>query len=82
MKISVDVSLYPLKDAYLPEIDLFIEKMKNSGLLALENPLSTQLYGDYDQVMDFIKKEVKSTFLNNEHCVFTMKFVHGDRSDV
>jgi uncharacterized protein YqgV (UPF0045/DUF77 family) len=80
MKISVDISLYPLIDTYLPEIDLFIEKMRNSGLVVLENPLSTQLYGDYDVVMDFIKKEVKATFLNNEHCVFSMKFIHGDRT--
>lgn len=80
MKISVDISLYPLKSVYIPEIDLFIEKMRNSGLVVLENTLSTQLYGDYDLVMDFIKKEVKTTFLDNEHCVFTMKFIHGDRT--
>ena len=82
MKISVDISLYPLKEAFIPEIDQFIDKMKKSGLVVLENPLSTQLYGDYDHVMDFIKKEVKSTFLNNAHCVFAMKFIHGDRSDL
>lgn len=82
MKISVDISLYPLKEAFIPEIDQFIAKMKKSGLVVLENPLSTQLYGDYEQVMDFIKKEVKSTFLHNAHCVFTMKFIHGDRSDL
>lgn len=80
MKVSVDISLYPLSNVYLPGIDLFIEKMKNSGLVVRENPLSTQLYGDFDLVMDFIKKEIKNTFLNNEHCVFAMKFINGDRS--
>lgn len=80
MKVSVDISLYPLDKNYEPPIIAFIEKLKASGFLVLENPLSTQVYGDYDQVMELIKNAMKETFVTEEMAVFNMKFIKGDRS--
>ncbi|SCY76153.1 YkoF family thiamine/hydroxymethylpyrimidine-binding protein [Flavobacterium caeni] len=80
MKVSVDISLYPLDQNYEPPIIAFIEKLKSAPFKVMENPLSTQVYGDYDQVMDFLKQAVKETFLTEEMAVFNMKFIKGDRS--
>lgn len=80
MKVSVDISLYPLDKNYEAPIIAFIEKLKTSGFSVLENPLSTQVYGDYDQVMAFLKSAMKETFINEEMAVFNMKFIKGDRS--
>ena len=80
MKISVDISLYPMNQSFETPIVAFIEKLKTSGFAILENPLSTQIYGDYDQVMDFLKTAMKETFVTEEMCVFTLKFVKGDRT--
>jgi len=79
MKVSVDISLYPLDKNYEEPIIRFIEKLKASPFTILENPLATQVYGDYDAVMDFLKQAVKETFLTEEMAVFTMKFIKGDR---
>ncbi|HMI08374.1 MAG TPA: YkoF family thiamine/hydroxymethylpyrimidine-binding protein [Flavobacterium sp.] len=80
MKISVDISMYPMNKNYEEPIIKFINKLKKSPFTILENPLSTQVYGDYDDVMDFIKTAMKDTFLTEEMCVFTMKFIKGDRT--
>lgn len=80
MKVSVDISMYPLKPEFETAILAFIHKLKSSDFTVLENPLSTQIYGDYDAVMAFIIAEMKAAFLNENNCVFTMKFIKGDRS--
>ncbi len=80
MKVSVDISLYPLDQNYEPPIIAFIEKLKNSPFKVLENPLSTQVYGDYGAVMELIKSAMKETFITEEMAVFNMKFIKGDRS--
>lgn len=80
MKVSVDISLYPLDKNYEPPIIAFIEKLRASGFLVLENPLSTQVYGDYGPVMDFLKTAIEETFADQEMAVFNMKFIKGDRS--
>nr|WP_298792754.1 YkoF family thiamine/hydroxymethylpyrimidine-binding protein [uncultured Allomuricauda sp.] len=81
MNISVELTLTPLQDNFEPPIIDFIKKLRASGLRVLENPLSTQVYGNYDAVMDLLTSEIKETFNNLEHVVLTMKMVKSDRSD-
>lgn len=80
MKISVELTLTPLQDNFEPPIINFIKKLRASGLTVLENPLSTQIYGDYDKVMELLQNEIKETFENMEHVVLGMKIVKSDRS--
>ena len=81
MKISVELTLTPLQDNFEPPIINFIQKLRASGLTVLENPLSTQVYGDYDEVMELLQSEIKETFSNLEHVVLQMKMVKSDRSN-
>lgn len=79
MNISVDISLYPLhKDFEIP-IKNFIKQLRKSGFKTIENPLSTQVYGDYNEVMTWLQENIHETFLNEEHCLFTLKIIKGDR---
>ncbi|WP_343488131.1 thiamine-binding protein [Allomuricauda sp. d1] len=81
MDISVELTLTPLHDDYEPPIINFIKKLRESGLKVLENPLSTQVYGEYDQVMQLLQAEIKETFTNTERVLLQMKIVKTDRSD-
>lgn len=81
MKISVELTLTPLQDNYEPAILNFIKKLRASGLTIKENPLSTQVYGDYDKVMDLLNKEVKTAFEDIERGLIYIKIVKSDRSD-
>ncbi|MFT6048368.1 MAG: hypothetical protein ACI9KI_000087, partial [Patiriisocius sp.] len=60
MNISVELTLTPLHDNFEPPIINFIKNLRDSGLKVLENPLSTQVYGDYDTVMNVLQVEMKT----------------------
>jgi len=81
MKISVELTLSPLENDFEPPIIDFIKKLRASGLTVLENPLSTQVYGDYDKVMAILTTEVKNTFELIDNGLLFMKIVKSDRSD-
>lgn len=79
MKISVELTLSPLQDDFEPIIISFIQKLRASGLKVLENPLSTQVYGDYDEVMQVLQHEIKEAFELIERGLLYMKIVKSDR---
>lgn len=81
MKISVELTLTPLQDDYEPAIINFIKNLRNSGLTVLENPLSTQVYGEYDAVMNLLQKEMKVALEAVERGLLYIKIVKSDRSD-
>ncbi|MDO4229923.1 MAG: thiamine-binding protein [Capnocytophaga sp.] len=81
MKISVELTFSPLQDNFEEPIIHFIKKLRASGLKVLENPLSTQIYGDYDQVMRVLTVEIKEAMELVEIGLMYMKIVKTDRHD-
>ncbi|MCA0131507.1 hypothetical protein [Winogradskyella alexanderae] len=81
MKVSVELTLTPLKDNYESHIIDFIKDLRASEFTVLENPLSTQIYGDYDALMPFLTRAIKRSFLDIDIAVLNMKVVKSDRSD-
>ncbi len=81
MNISVELTLTPLQDNFEPAIINFIKELRTSGLTVLENPLSTQVFGEYDAVMDVLQKEIKIALEAIEKGLLYMKIVKSDRSD-
>ena len=79
MKISVELTLTPLQNEFEPAIIHFIKKLRTSNLKILENPLSTQVYGDYDEVMTVLNSEIKEAFELIENGLLHMKIVKTDR---
>lgn len=81
MKISVELTLTPLQNEFEEPIINFIKKLRASELTVLENPLSTQVYGDYDTVMKVLTIEIKEAFELIEKGLLYMKIVKSDRHD-
>lgn len=81
MEISVELTLTPLQDDFEPAIIDFIKQLRKSNLTVIENPLSTQLYGDYDTVMQVLQKEMKVALQAIEKGLLYVKIVKSDRSD-
>lgn len=81
MKISVELTCTPLQNEYEEPIKNFIKKLRASGLTVLENPLSTQVYGEYDEVMDLLNSEIKNSLELVEAGIFLLKIVKTDRSE-
>ncbi|MEP2280713.1 thiamine-binding protein [Maribacter sp.] len=81
MDISVELTFSPLQDDFEQHIIDFIKKLRESGLTVLENPLSTQVYGTYDEVMTVLNTEIKTAFELMDRGLLFMKIVKSDRSD-
>lgn len=80
MKISVELTFSPLQDDFEAHIISFIKKLRASGLTILENPLSTQVFGSYDEVMQVLSTEIKTAFELMDRGLLFMKIVKSDRS--
>ncbi len=75
MKLRVEISLYHLTENFIPYIDDVIGRLKNQeGITLSNNELSTQIYGEYDRVMNSINQEMKLTFQSNIKLVFVAKY--------
>lgn len=81
MNVSVELTLSPLQDNFEEPIIHFIKNLRSSGLTVLENPLSTQVYGSYDEVMKVLQTEIKEVFELMDKGLLFMKIVKSDRSD-
>jgi uncharacterized protein YqgV (UPF0045/DUF77 family) len=80
MKLSVELTLSPLQNNFEEPIIDFIKKLRASGFKVLETPLSTQVYGDYDEIMSYLTSEIKAVFEKSENVLLYMKMIKSDRS--
>lgn len=80
MYISVELTLSPLQDDFEGPIINFIKRLRASGLTVKENPLSTQVYGEYKRVMEVLHTEIERSFGELDKGLLYMKIVKSDRS--
>jgi hypothetical protein len=79
MQASIDISLYPLSDDYMPAVADFISRISAyPGVTVLRNDLSTQLIGDFATLMDLLKVEIRASWQTWGKGVFVIKFLAGD----
>ncbi len=63
MDIGVEISLYPLKADFVPVIHEFLERLNRaSRLRVVTNSMSTQVFGPYEEVMQVLRAELRTTF--------------------
>jgi uncharacterized protein YqgV (UPF0045/DUF77 family) len=76
MDVGVEISFYPLQAEYLPPIRALIERLgAQSGLRVETNSLSTQLFGEYEQVMRTLTQELRAALLTQSRAVVLMKLI-------
>lgn len=74
MEIGVEISLYPLNQQYIPPIKDFIDRLNvHPGLRVVTNSMSTQVFGDYELVMQTLVRELRLSFEGNDKAIFVMK---------
>lgn len=81
MKVSIELTLSPLQDDYEAHVIEFIKRLRMSEFTILENPLSTQIFGEYEKLMPFLTEEIKRSFEQVDISLLHMKIVKSDRSD-
>jgi uncharacterized protein YqgV (UPF0045/DUF77 family) len=82
MKISVELTLYPLQEVYIPHISGYIKSLHEQPEVTLRvNTMSTQIFGEYDAVMNAIHTCTKKAFESEGAVALVCKFLNTDRSE-
>jgi uncharacterized protein YqgV (UPF0045/DUF77 family) len=78
MQVAVDISLYPLDADFIPPIKDVIERLQSrTGLQVATNPMSTQIRGEYGEVMAALTEEIGSTFERVPKAVFAIRILNN-----
>ena len=73
--------MYPLNADYKTPIIAFVKRLRTYADVKVEtNGVSTQLYGEYDVVMEMIQKEFKTVFGGDDKVSMVMKVINDDLS--
>lgn len=79
MKLTAEISLYPLSDQYLDVVKDFVRALRRYDQLTLiTNAMSTQVFGDYDNVFEAVSKELRASHRRSGGQVLVCKFIVGD----
>jgi len=78
MKIAADISLYPLDADFIPPITDVIDRLNEHERLEIwTNAMSTQVVGEFDDVMDALRQEIGTTFEQLPKAVFANKILNN-----
>lgn len=81
MRISVEISYYPLLEKYIPPIRDFIDRLNTHKNIDVKTSgISTHIFGEYSDVMGILTKEIEKSF-EVPHSIFILKLLNSDRSD-
>ena len=76
MKLSAEITMYPLQDEYLPAIQAVIKKLNTYPDIQVQTfPTATIVMGEYEHVMAVLTEVMRWSV---EHCgkaVFVTKFL-------
>ena len=79
MKVTVELSKYPLNENYEPPILDFINRLnQHQNITVKTNATSTHVVGDFDIVMPLLQQEIKTSFDKYGKVIFVMKILHGE----
>lgn len=80
MKITVEISMYPLRPNFTKDIEKFIRALYHYDVKVTSTFTCTHVIGAFDEVMKAINTEIKNVFAEGQTC-FTMKVLNGDLSE-
>ncbi|GIT14886.1 MAG: hypothetical protein CM1200mP36_06420 [Gammaproteobacteria bacterium] len=79
MRITAEISLYPLREEFLSPIQSFIRDLQESSALEITvNQMSTQLVGELHDVSQALEKALEMSFRTGGSQVLVAKFLNAD----
>ena len=88
LKLSVEISMYPLQDGYMAKIEDFLDDINStSGKVDIRTSnMSTRLFGDYQTVTELLntamRRAMQLSTQENGKIVFVCKYLEGDARDL
>lgn len=83
MRASIDISLYPLANDYVPSVQAFIERLELrasefEACFVVRGDLSTQVFGEFTDLMQMLTEEVPRNWDRWGKGVFVLKMLRDD----
>lgn len=80
MDVAVEISFYPLAERFAPAVHEFIDRLNAvAGLRVVSGSLSTQVVGEYEQVLEALRHEMRAMLeargAQTGKAVFVMKLL-------
>ncbi|BDM64761.1 hypothetical protein NFHSH190041_22130 [Shewanella sp. NFH-SH190041] len=78
MKLTAEISMYPLREQYVEPIHWFIHRLDNyPNIERVTNAMATQVVGEYAEVMAMLATEMQAAHEKFGKAVFVCKFIGG-----
>ncbi|MCA8967375.1 MAG: hypothetical protein H6977_09375 [Gammaproteobacteria bacterium] len=78
MMMTCEISMYPVRDEYLPPIKDFIARLNAAGDVEVTtSATSTCLVGEYGRIMDLLREAMAASQAEFGTAVFVTKFIPG-----
>lgn len=78
MYLTAELTMYPLSEEYEAPILSFIGRLrKNEALTVVTNPMSTQVVGPFEQVMQTIQEAMAKHYAEQDKAAIVVKFLPG-----
>ena len=79
MRITAEISLYPLQEEFVTSIRQFIVELRGSPELeVITNQMSTQIRGDFDAVTSAITDAMRASFATDGSMSLVVKYLNAD----
>ena len=79
MKVTVDISMYPLDSCYKPPIKDFIRHLrKHAGIELMTNQLSTQICGEFAAVTTALNSCMEESMAQEGRVVFVARYLNAE----
>ena len=83
MKLTAELSLYPLREEFKIVVRAFIEKLlEEEAVIAVTNSMSTQISGEDEAVFAAIQQALRASYLEFGRQVLVAKFIPEHFADI
>ena len=78
MEVTIDISMYPNKEDFIPPINGFIEKINcYEDLKITTYPTSTVVQGEYNHAMKAVQETIEKCYEEFNMAVYVAKIIPG-----
>lgn len=79
MRITAEISLYPLRDDYISSVQSFVHVLRDQpGIEVRVNQMSTQLTGELRDVSRAVERTLERSFQSGGPQALVAKFLNAD----
>jgi len=78
MQVTIDISMYPNREDFIPPIKGFIERINRFDALKITTfPTSTVVQGEYTEAMQAVQETIADCYREFNMAIYVVKIIPG-----